>query len=238
MGEGQRSLSLSLLGVYETLAISVPTVFDSIRGTLTDEASNRRLEAWSNNIVKHAGISLTVSGRQHLVGGHHVVMSNHQSHYDIPLLFAVLGSRMRMVTKAELFRIPIFGRALLASGFVSIDRSRRDRAVASLSDARSLLDAGMSVWIAPEGTRSPTGAMLPFKKGGFHLAQETGTDILPVAIDGTHKILSRNGVRSLQNVAVNVTIMPPISPREFPQTSEGRSNLMTAVRDSIQRGLR
>ncbi len=237
MSEGQRSLSLSLLGVYETLAISVPTVVDSIRGTVTDEACNRRIDKWSHNIVKNAAISLTVAGREHIGGRHHLVMSNHQSHYDIPLLFVVLGTNMRMVTKAELFRIPIFGRALRASGFVEIDRSRRERAVASLGDARSLLDAKTSVWIAPEGTRSPTGEMLPFKKGGFHLAQDTGASILPIAIDGTHRILSRNAVRSQQNVAVNVTIMPPIDPLAFESTSEGRSLLMAAVRQAIQRGL-
>jgi 1-acyl-sn-glycerol-3-phosphate acyltransferase len=226
-----------LRNVFETLAISTQTVIESARGTVTHEACNRRLESWSIKVVNNLELTLTVSGREHLGGSHHLVMSNHQSHYDIPVLFAVLGSNMRMVTKAELFRIPVFGPALRAAGFVSIDRGRRDRAVASLADARSLLNTGMSVWLAPEGTRSPSVSMLPFKKGGFHLAQDAGVPILPVAIRGTHQILSRCDARSLSKVSVNVTIMKAIDPSTFPAKAEGRALLMDAVRRAIQEGL-
>ena len=237
MGGGQRSLALSLRNVYETLAISTQTVLESAQGTVTHDACNRRLESWSIKVVNNLELLLTVSGRENIGERHHLVMSNHQSHYDIPVLFAVLGSNMRMVTKAELFRIPVFGPALRAAGFVSIDRSRRDRAVASLADARSLLHAGMSVWLAPEGTRSPSASMLPFKKGGFHLAQDAGVPILPVAINGTHRILSRSSARSLSKVSVTVTIMKAIDPSTFPAKAEGRALLMDAVRRAIQEGL-
>src|ERR1700693_3618238 len=147
------SLRLSLLNIYETLAISVPTVIDAFRGSVTKAICDQRLDRWSRNIVHNAGIELEVVGREHMRPGEtYLVMSNHQSLYDIPVLFQVVGPNIRMITKQELFKVPIFGGALEASGFVAIDRANRNEAIRGLDRARSVLAGGTHVWIAPEGT--------------------------------------------------------------------------------------
>ena len=164
-------LSLSLRNVVETLAISAPTVFDAGVGRVTKERCDARLDAWSRAVVSHARIRLEVAGREHLVPGEtYVVMSNHQSLYDIPVLFRVFGPNIRMIAKSELFRIPVFGHAMSAAGFISVDRAGGRAAVRSLGVARDLLGQRTHVWIAPEGTRSRDGSLLAFKPGAFLLA--------------------------------------------------------------------
>src|SRR5690606_30789925 len=135
-----------------------------------------------------------------------VLMSNHRSYYDIPTVFRAVPGRVRMVAKKELFRVPIFGPAMLASGFVKVDRERRESAIASLRESQRLLESGTRVWIAPEGTRSRDGRLGPFKSGGFHLALSAGVPILPMALEGTEKILPHDGVRVRKGAHVTATI--------------------------------
>ncbi len=158
-------------------------------------------------------------------------MSNHQSLYDIPVLFQTLDLRVRMVAKTELFKVPIWAQAMRASGFVEVDRKNRHRAMESLDNARTALASGTSIWIAPEGTRSDTGELLPFKKGGFHLALGTGARILPVSIDGTREALVARGFRVRNGANVRVTVHPPVNPKEFGR--ERRAELIAFVRDTI-----
>jgi 1-acyl-sn-glycerol-3-phosphate acyltransferase len=173
------SYVLSARAVAETLAISAPTMLDSVLGRGSFEACDARLSTWSRRVVEAARIELSLGGREHLAaarpGETFVIMSNHRSHYDIPVLFdALRGRTLRMVTKTELFRIPLFGPAMRAAGFIEIDRGNRERAIASLREAKRTLARGVDVWIAPEGTRTRDAVLAPFKKGGFVLALETG----------------------------------------------------------------
>jgi 1-acyl-sn-glycerol-3-phosphate acyltransferase len=227
-----KSLALSLRNVYETLAISVPTVVDAVRGRVTKELSDQRLARWSRACVENAHIDIHVRGREHLRPGEtYLVMSNHQSLYDIPVLFCVIGANIRMITKKELFGLPVFGRALTAGGFISIDRSNRRTAMRSLDRARDLLADGTHVWIAPEGTRSRTGALLPFKKGAFYLAFEAGLPILPVTLRGTRDALPAKGLLSTAGARVVVTLHPKIDPRPYAARGRpGRDELMKEVR--------
>jgi 1-acyl-sn-glycerol-3-phosphate acyltransferase len=236
---GGKSLSLSLRNIYETLAISFPTMLEAAAGLLTKEACDVRLERWSAQVVRNARIRLHVTGREHqLPQETYLVMSNHQSLYDIPVLFHVIGANMRMITKEELFRVPIFGKALHAGGFISIDRSNRTAAIRSLDRARALLASGTHVWIAPEGTRSRTGRLLPFKKGGFYLALETGQPILPVTVSGTRDALPAKGLRSTRGADVRVTFHARIDPRPYvARGKEGRDALMADVRQVMESAL-
>jgi 1-acyl-sn-glycerol-3-phosphate acyltransferase len=229
---GEKSLSLSLRNIYETLAISFPTMLEAIAGVVTKEGCDVRLQRWSANIVQNAGIRLHVEGREHMLPHEtYLVMSNHQSLYDIPVLFQVIGANVRMITKEELFRVPVFGKALAAGGFISIDRSNRRAAIRSLDRARALLASGTHVWIAPEGTRSKTGRLLPFKKGAFYLALEAGLPILPVTLSGTRNALPAKGLRSAPGADVRVTIHAKIDPRPYAaRGKEGRDALMEDVR--------
>lgn len=235
----RKSLTLSLQNIYETLVVSWPTVVDAALRRVTKEVCDDRLAYWADAIVKHTEMDLHVHGREHMKpGAVYLVMSNHQSLYDIPVLFYVIGSNLRMVTKIELFRVPVFGQALKESGFIAIDRSNRQRAIESLAIARKKLAAGTHIWIAPEGTRSKTGKLLPFKKGGFTLALETGLPILPVTLNGTRDVLRAKGVRSYHHQRVDVTIHAPLNPADYEKLGkQAREKMMTDVRAALESAL-
>ncbi len=240
------SIALSLVNIYETLAICWPTLIDAARGAIEKPTIDRRLAGWATKITDNARATIEVDGKEHLAPGKtFLVMSNHQSLYDIPVLFRVIGSNLRMITKKELFSVPVFGKSIELGGFIKIDRSNRAAAIASLETARKTLAAGTHVWIAPEGTRSRTGDLLPFKKGGFNLALEADLPILPVTLRGTRDILRAKGIRSSAGAHVKVTVHPPILPGDYaggakPGTAAwkaSRDRLMADVRSTLARGL-
>lgn len=221
---------------YHTLRICVPTVIQGAIGSLTTETCDARLDSWSRAIVRYARIDLEVIGKELIPPGEaFVVMSNHQSLYDIPVLFQSLGLRVRMVAKTELFRVPIWAGAMRNAGFVEIDRANRVAAMRSLDRARAAIKAGTSIWIAPEGTRSLTGELGEFKKGGFHLACGTGARILPVSLDGTRRVLTAKGRKVHNDQKVRVTISEPIDPATY--GGKPSNDLIDAVRTAIARGL-
>jgi 1-acyl-sn-glycerol-3-phosphate acyltransferase len=233
------SLALSLRNIYETLAVSFPTVVDAVRRRVTKELCDERLARWARAVIENAGIHLEVVGRENLRPGEtYLVMSNHQSLYDIPVLFQAIGPNVRMVAKRELFHVPIFGGALEAAGFIAIDRRDRNAAIRSLERARSLLAGGTHVWMAPEGTRSHTGELLPFKKGAFYLAFEAELPILPVTLSGTRDALPAKGLRSTFGASVRATIHPRRDPRPYAARGKpGRQALMDEVRRGIESAL-
>jgi 1-acyl-sn-glycerol-3-phosphate acyltransferase len=218
--------------IAETARISAPTLVQGLSGTLTPEICDRRLLDWSRRLLAQAQIELRVVGLHEAPPDEaFVVMSNHQSLYDIPVMFQALRRRVRMVAKKELFKIPGWAQAMRMAGFVELDRSDRDSAIESLSHAEAALREGTNIWIAPEGTRSRDGALLPFKKGGFRLALSTGARILPVTIDGTRRTLSASGFSVRVGSEVTVTVSPPIDPRSYGE--ERRDQLIDDVRNAI-----
>jgi 1-acyl-sn-glycerol-3-phosphate acyltransferase len=222
--------------VYHTLRICVPTVIQSAIGTLTTPTCDARLDSWSAAIVRYARVDLNVIGLEHAPPDEaFVVMSNHQSLYDIPCLFQALRPRrLRMVAKTELFRVPIWAGAMRAAGFVEVNRENRIAAMRSLDRAREAIKNGTSIWIAPEGTRSSSGELGSFKKGGFHLATGAGARILPVSIIGTEAILPAKGTRVEDGKSVKVVVAPPVDPAAY----EKRMNdLMMEVRSRLMSGL-
>jgi len=226
--------------VRETIATSTSTVLDTVRGTITKEACDVRLEQWASRVVANSEMMISVHGRENVdPKTTYLVMSNHQSHYDVAVIYYTLGSRIRMVARQELFSVPLFGSAMRAAGFISVDRGNSASAIARLADARRALHEGTPIWIAPEGTRSPTGELLPFKKGGFVLAVETGTPVLPVSIAGTREVLRAKGMLSRPGVEVFVTIHPPVDPKRWADKDPkaARDALSSEVRASIASGL-
>ena len=202
--------SLRVLGAMAR--ITGPSLVEVARGSLARDDVDERARWFGRRVVEVLGIDLVATGAERVPPGRaYVYMSNHQSHLDIPMLYATLPSpTIRMLGKKELFRIPLWGQALRAAEFIEVDRSNHVRAVKSIERAGELLRAGVSIWIAPEGTRSRDGRIGPLKKGGFHLALETGTPIVPVAIRGTIDILPR-GSRVMQTgKTVEVTIGAPL----------------------------
>jgi 1-acyl-sn-glycerol-3-phosphate acyltransferase len=226
-------IALSLTGMAETLAISLPTIVEAARGKLTMEVCDARLSRWAHTLLAQADVSLRVHGREQLVPGEtYVVMSNHRSLYDVPVLFASYPGRLRMVAKSELFRVPVWGRAMRVAGFIEVDRQRSTRAIASLKRAQSVLDSGVSVWIAPEGTRSRTGELGRFKSGGFVLALDTGHKILPVALRGTEHVLPAKGALVRRGARVDVQFGAPIDPAPYGRPR--RVELIKVVRERIE----
>jgi 1-acyl-sn-glycerol-3-phosphate acyltransferase len=204
-------------------------------GRVTKERCDARLDAWSRAVVAKAGIVLELEGRKwRAPGQRYVVMSNHQSLYDVPVLFRVFGPDIRMVAKRELFDVPVFGGAMRAAGFIAINRADARASLRTFGEARGRLDEGTLVWIAPEGTRSLEGEVLPFKPGGFQLAIDAQAPILPVTLDGTRHVMPPGSLRSTTGAAVRVTIHPPVYPPARGSGPAARRALMQQVRGAIE----
>ncbi len=222
--------------VWQTLRISLPTLWEGLRGTLTAQACDRRLEQWSAAIVGRARIQLQVRGLANAAPGESfVVMSNHQSLYDIPVIYQALRRRLRMVAKKELFQVPLWGRAMHRAGFIALDRHSSERSRQTLLASANLLEEGTSIWIAPEGTRSRDGSLAEFKKGGFHLALQGGCRILPVSVVGTRAVLPAKGWHITEGCPVDVVVPPALDPAEFGDAR--RDELVAAVRQAIASAL-
>jgi 1-acyl-sn-glycerol-3-phosphate acyltransferase len=160
-------------------------------------------------------------------------MSNHASHFDVPMIFQAFPRPVRMVAKKELFAIPVFGKAMRAAGFPEVDRRNRARAIEALERGSSLFSQGISLWIAPEGTRSRDGSLQPFKKGGFVLALERQIAILPIGIAGTREVLAPGSVNVRIDVPVHVHFGAPIAPSADAYSPDARDALMRSTRDAI-----
>jgi 1-acyl-sn-glycerol-3-phosphate acyltransferase len=204
--------------------ITAPTLVEAARGSLARGTVDERARWFGQRVIELLDVELAVTGSEHVPPGRaYVYMSNHQSHLDIPILYATLPSpTIRMLAKKELFAIPLWGRGLRAAEFVEVDRANHTRAVQSIEHAARLIRDGVSIYLAPEGTRSRDGKIGKLKKGGFHLAKETATPIVPVAIRGTIDILPR-GTRTMHTgKRVEVTIGAPIDvgAREIPTLIE------------------
>jgi len=203
----------SLRVVGAMARITAPSLVDVARGSLARDSVDERARWFGRRVVELLDIQLTARGAENVPPGRaYIYMSNHQSHLDIPMLYATLPSpTIRMLGKKELFQIPLWGRGLRAAEFIEVDRSNHVRAMKSIERAAELVRDGVSIYLAPEGTRSRDGKIGKLKKGGFHLAKETGTPIVPVAIKGTIDVLPR-GTRVMHaGKPVAVTIGAPIA---------------------------
>lgn len=164
--------------------------------------------------------------------GTYIFMSNHVSNLDPPVLVPLIPRRTSVLAKKEIWRIPILGRALDLAEIVPVERSNRDAALQSIKRAGEVMRHGINMTIYPEGTRSPDGRLLPFKKGPFHLALETGFPIVPVTILGTEEMMPK-GSNIVKSGTATLVFHAPIDPKAFPN----REELMEAVREAINSAL-
>ena len=183
--------------------------------------------------VRVAGVKVKVVGLGSLdPAATYIFMSNHVSNLDPPILVPVIPRRTSVLVKKELFRVPILSRAMRLASLVPVERSNRDAAIASLRAASAVLARGIPMTIFVEGTRSFDGRLLPFKKGPFYLAMESGVPVVPVTIVGTHHILPKRRF-SIRAGTATVVFHPPLNPQQF----SDRDALLAAVRDSIESAL-
>jgi 1-acyl-sn-glycerol-3-phosphate acyltransferase len=186
---------------------------------------------WGRSILVVSGVKVSVEGLSNIDrSAPYIYMANHQSNFDIPVLLGHLAVQFRWLAKMELFKIPIFGRAMRTAGYISIDRNNRQSAFASLQLAANRIKSGVSVVIFPEGTRSLDGKIRPFKKGGFVLAVDAGVPIVPVVITGTRAIMPKGRFRVCPG-RVRMVIHKPIDTSIY--TRETKGSLMESVRRVI-----
>jgi len=210
--------------------VTAPSLVDLVRGRLARESVDERARWFGRQVIDLLDIRLTATGAELVPPGRaYIYMSNHQSHLDVPMLYATLPSpTIRMLGKTELFKIPVWGHGLRAAEFIEVDRSNHAAAMRSIEAAAKLVRDGVSIYLAPEGTRSRDGKLGPLKKGGFHLALGTGAPIVPVAISGTIDVLPRGTKTMHTGRDVSVRIGAPIA-------VAGRTvaDLMAEVRDFL-----
>lgn len=229
-------IAIPVLTTLETVRVCLPTIVEAARGRVQRSDCDQRLAEWSETAVRLAEIDVRVRGLEHIEPEHtYVVMSNHQSSYDIFVIMHAFPRTLRMVSKIEMFRVPIVGDAMRAAEFVPLDRGDIAKARKGLDYARAKLESGVNVWISPEGTRSPDGALLPFKKGGFMLALQTKARILPCTVVGTRDVLRSKGYEVNRGQTVDVVFHPPIETAKYGFMR--RADLMRDVRDSIESAL-
>jgi 1-acyl-sn-glycerol-3-phosphate acyltransferase len=162
-----------------------------------------------------------------------IFMSNHVSNLDPPALLPRIPGRTSAFIKRSLTGIPVFGYALKLGDFVPVDRDGRvESAQEGVASARRVLEKGIHLTTFVEGTRSPDGRMLPFKKGPFYLAMETGAPCVPVSIHGTETMMAKGSLRIRPGTA-HIAFHAPLQPRDFAT----REDLMGAVREAIASGL-
>ena len=191
--------------------------------------------AWNRAAAKVMGVSISLTGAEKVVPGEsYIITPNHQSFADIVALYVYLPTPFRWVIKKELLNIPLFGRALGATGAICLDRSNRDRSVKTLQDGADKLRGGWSVVIYPEGTRTPDGLLHPFKKGAFMMAVQTGIPILPVTCNGAFKIMPKNTLL-FRPGRITLTIGDPIVTEGL--TVKDVPQLMERTRQAIDRHL-
>ena len=192
---------------------------------------------WTWSILRIGRISVTVRGLENLdPSEQYVFMVNHQSNIDIPILVQSLSRfQLRWIAKKELLWVPLFGWAMWATKHIIVNRSDPGAARKSLERAKRRMAAGISVVVFPEGTRSRDGKLLPFKKGGFLLALQTGKNIVPVTINGSGHLLASGDWR-LRSGKVEVIVEKPIITKTF-RVGSIRS-LSDRVRQAIAAHLR
>lgn len=186
---------------------------------------------WGRAVLWCSGIHLRVKIHASLDPGRpYVFMANHLSMVDIFAALVAVPVSFCFIAKKSLASIPLFGWAMHAGGFIFIDRHNPTAAHRSIAEASRRIHQGQSVVIFPEGTRSRDGKLAPFKKGGFHLAVDSGAEIVPVAIRGSRELMPRGSAR-IKPGEVSIEIGEPISTEGV--DAEGRSKLVDRVRGQV-----
>ena len=180
-----------------------------------------------------AGVKVETEGLDRLdPASNYIFMANHVSNIDPPILVPLIPRRTSVLVKRELFGIPILGYAMRLGDLVAVDRANREAAVDSVRRAVEVLKRGLNMVIFPEGTRSRDGRLLPFKKGPFYLAIDSGVSVVPVSMVNTFQIWPK-GHFYIKPLTARVVFHRPLNPRDFAT----RDDLMNAVRDKIASAL-
>jgi 1-acyl-sn-glycerol-3-phosphate acyltransferase len=193
---------------------------------------DRAARQWARNALRASGVQFSMRGLEHVPPGPVVFASNHQSWFDIFLVLAALPGSVRFVAKKELRSVPLLGAAMRAAGHIYIDRQNRQAAFEAYEEAAVAIRNGLSAVVFPEGTRSRSGELLPFKKGPFVLAIAAGVPIVPAYCAGTFTLMPK-GSRRLAPHPIALVFGPPIPTGGL--SYDDRERLMEETRRAIER---
>jgi len=188
---------------------------------------------WARMLLWLTSTRVNVIGTENvLMGKPQIFMANHQSDFDILIVMAHIPGQFRWIAKKELFKIPIFGKAMRSAGYIEIDRQNHEKAMKSLDEAAQKIREGKSVVTFPEGTRSKDRTIKPFKQGLFHLAIKAGVPIIPISIIGAHEIMPKRTLK-FRPGKITMIIDRPVDVSGY--TIETRGELIERVRGIIVR---
>lgn len=214
-----------------TLIFGTASVIGGLLG-IRDDRLAKLGRGWGRMVCAGVGIKIKAEGMENLApGGNYVFASNHTSALDIPVLFTLLPSNFRWIAKNELFKIPLFGNAMTSLGYIPIDRSDNRAAMRSISRAAERIAAGASVLIFPEGTRSDSRKLLPFKSGGMALPIRARAQVAPMAILGAAAALPPRTLQ-LSPGTVRVIFGKPLPIEGY--TMKQRDELAAKVQEAVQ----
>lgn len=227
--------ALRLLFVY--VVLGVPGCIVGITWSLL-RRNFKTMYSWGMTIqrlgLRAAGVRVRVVGTENVPHGRAcILMSNHVSNLDPPVLLPSIPGMTAVFLKKELMRIPLLGTAMRMGKFVPVARgNQREDAIRSVEAAKDALRAELHITVFPEGTRSPDGRLLPFKKGAFFLAAESGAPMVPVVLYGTAAMMPKNSLKIVPGEAV-VRFLPAMDPADFAT----RDDLMAAMRARMETAL-
>lgn len=179
-----------------------------------NKVSNPLMKLWTNLVLFIYGIKVNVYGSENVDASHgKIYISNHASYMDIFVQLAKMPDNVRMIYKKEINKVPLLGWAMMAAGFISLDRENIRSAMKSLDKAAERVKKGLSVVIYPEGTRTLDGNIGEFKRGMFFLADKAQADIVPVSLSGTFELM-RPGSSKVKPGIVNMVIGKPVKYRK------------------------
>lgn len=192
-----------------------------------------RPRQWARAILRSGAVGVEIDGFERLGREPRILVANHESWFDVLVLAAFLPVDYRFVAKKELARVPIFGLAWQACGHIAIDRQDRGAAIQSLGEARRQVDeAGPTIIMFPEGTRTADGELQDFKKGAFVLAIQAGVPVVPAGIAGSRAVMQKGSLR-VRPGTIRVRIGEPISVGGM--THADRNELAAEARDAVAR---
>jgi len=190
---------------------------------------------WAKMLLFISGIKVSVKGLENITKERqYIFATNHQSYFDILALLSFIPVPFAFIMKEELMSIPLFGRAMKSAGYLGISREDPRRAIHGINKAIEKVKEGFSLVIFPEGTRSLDGKLNEFKRGAFNLALKTQLDIVPIAIDGSFKIVKK-GRLFINKGSFQLKILPSISTKNIQKKEI--PNLVLRVKNAIQENL-
>jgi 1-acyl-sn-glycerol-3-phosphate acyltransferase len=227
--------------LYLSLFIPVTALFAVSSSIVTLFDASGRCYAFHARLWARFGLALNntpveLHGAEHLPDGPFILMSNHQSSFDILALLAKVPRRIYWIAKQELFDIPVFGSSMRRGGYIPLDRSDGRKALKSMENAAAVIRQGSSVVMFPEGTRTRDGHLLPFKRGGFMLAVRAGVPVVPATINGSGRVNPSGQIR-LYSGKITITLHPHINIPDGMNKSAAEEWLTARVQGAIASGL-